>query len=392
MSILQECYRCHKKQSNKNKRCTCGLDLDRAKRSGKIRYWINYRVNGVQKREAVKGQGLNPYSITDAKIMDSKRSVQKRENRILDIKKESNMTFDELTEWYLKLEKIKSKAYFPTIKFNLASFNAVFGQQIVLTIKQVDLENYQEMRKAEGLSDSYIDKHIGAARTMVNKAIDNDMISGDAIRAFKKTDKLLKKNSNARDRIITQDELEKLLEHLPKHGKDILKTAYYTGMRKGEIMNLTWDRVDLQSRFINLEAEDTKDKEKRSIPICDELYSVFHKIPRAIHNDHVFMYRNKPVNDIRNGLRIACGKAGIIYGQLEKNGLTFHDLRHTFVTNMRKAKISESVIMAITGHSTREMFDRYNKIDKEDIKEAVDRLGDFLQSVDQSVDQNEKRT
>jgi len=86
----------------------------------------------------------------------------------------------------------------------------------------------------------------------------------------------------------------------------------------------------------------------------------------------------------------ACGKAGIIYGRFKKGGFIFHDLRHTFNTNMRKAGVPESVIMEMTGHSTREMFDRYNTIDEEDIKNAVRRLTSFLQNVDQNVDQGKK--
>jgi integrase len=50
--------------------------------------------------------------------------------------------------------------------------------------------------------------------------------------------------------------------------------GYYTGMRKSEIVNLTWDKVKLQNRMIHLEPEDTKDKERRNIPICDELYEM----------------------------------------------------------------------------------------------------------------------
>ena len=45
---------------------------------------------------------------------------------------------------------------------------------------------------------------------------------------------------------------------------------------------------------------------------------------------------------------------------------------------MRKAGVSESVIMEITGHSTREMFDRYNTIDAEDRKEAIKKFAGFL--------------
>jgi len=54
---------------------------------------------------------------------------------------------------------------------------------------------------------------------------------------------------------------------------------------------------------------------------------------------------------------------------------------------MRKAAVPESVIMAITGHSTREMFDRYNTVDVEDTRKAIDQLQGYLQSVDQTVDQ-----
>ena len=70
----------------------------------------------------------------------------------------------------------------------------------------------------------------------------------------------------------------------------------------------------------------------------------------------------------------ACKKAGIQFGRKHPNGFTFHDLRHTFTTNMRKAGVSESVIMKITGHTTREMFDRYNAVDFTDIQTAICQL------------------
>lgn len=74
-----------------------------------------------------------------------------------------------------------------------------------------------------------------------------------------------------------------------------------------------------------------------------------------------------------------------------KGGFIFHDLRHTFNTNMRKAGVSESVIMEVTGHSTREMFDRYNTIYEDDTRKAVDQMTTFLQNVDQPVDQNSEK-
>ena len=51
--------------------------------------------------------------------------------------------------------------------------------------------------------------------------------------------------------------------------------------------------------------------------------------------------------------------------------------------------VSESVIMAITGHATREMFDRYNEVDSTDKQQAVAQMDAFFKNVDQMVDQEE---
>jgi integrase len=168
--------------------------------------------------------------------------------------------------------------------------------------------------------------------------------------------------------------------------------GYYTGMREGEILGLTWDKVDMQGRFIRLEAADTKDREKRHFPICDELYHTPKAVPRALHDQHVFLYKGHPVSDIRTGLKKACKGAEIIYGRFVKGGFVFHDLRHTFNTNMRKAGVAQSVIMTITGHSMREMFDRYNSVDRDDQTLAIDRMQQYLQNLDQSLDQVGART
>ena len=102
------------------------------------------------------------------------------------------------------------------------------------------------------------------------------------------------------------------------------------------------------------------------------------------------IHKGKPFTDIRAALRKACEEAGVVYSRPVKDGFVFHDLRRTFNTNMRKAGVSESVIMAITGHSTRAMFDRYNTIDADDTRQAVDRLQVFLENVDQNVDHAKK--
>jgi integrase len=353
------------------------------KRSKKVKYWITYRLpGGKQRREAIG------FSIEETRDAEGKRRSQKRENRIFDIKPESKNSFNELTDWFLGLEKVKTLRYYPTLKINLNKFNSEFGNVIVSQIKPVDLENYQAKRKALGRSDSTVDQEIAAARNMINKAFDNDLVGGDTLKTFKKVKKLLRRNANARDKILPLDQFLRLLEYLPQHAKTIIATAFYTGMRRGEIVSLTWDKVDLKNRVIRLEATDTKDKEPRIIPICDELYEILERIPPTLHSEHVFLYKGKPIKDIKRTLRRACKMLGIEYGRFIKDGFVFHDLRHTFNTYMRKAGVPESVIMAVTGHSTREMFDRYNTVDAEDARQAIKRFRSYLvKSVDQNVDQ-----
>jgi len=63
---------------------------------------------------------------------------------------------------------------------------------------------------------------------------------------------------------------------------------------------------------------------------------------------------------------------------------------------MRKAGVAESVVMEITGHSTREMFDRYNTIDADDARDALEKFSGYLNrnasaSVTQNVTQEAKK-
>ena len=179
--------------------------------------------------------------IEEARDADGKRRVQKRENRIFDIKPESKMTFQELADWYLNLEKLKGLASYEIVKIYLKKFNSQFGNTVVSDLKPVDLENLQARRKAEGRADATVDQEIGAARTMINKALDNDLVVGDTLRTFKKVKKMLKRNSNARKRVLSPEEFIRLFSHLPRHTQEILITAFYMGMRKGESLSLTRD-------------------------------------------------------------------------------------------------------------------------------------------------------
>jgi integrase len=79
----------------------------------------------------------------------------------------------------------------------------------------------------------------------------------------------------------------------------------------------------------------------------------------------------KPIKDFRESWALACARAGV-------PGLLFHDLRRTAVRNLRRAGVAESVIMKITGHRTRDVFERYNITDQTDTQEAGRMAEEFL--------------
>ena len=370
MAILAECPICHKKQGVKNKLCSCGEDLDKAKRSKRVRYWIKYRMPGGKQRKEAVG-----YSIEEARDADGKRRVQKREKRTFDIKPEAKMTFKQLGEWYKGLEKVKALSSFWRIEISLTNFNVEFGEMVVRDIRLSQIENYQQKRLNQGMAPATVDREVGEVKTMVYKAYDDGLVDDSIAMVFKKANKVMKRNANARDTILPLDKFNGLLSKAPPHLAGILAMGFYTGMKKGEILGLTWDKVDLERRVIRLEAEDTKDQEPRVIPLCDERLAALKRQPVALHHKHVFTYKGNPIaSNFKRSLVAACKDAEIPYGRKVKGGFTFHDLRHTFNTYMRKAGVAESVIMQITGHATREMFDRYNTVDEDDARVAITQL------------------
>lgn len=222
---------------------------------------------GKQRRESVAAmKGLSGNSIEDARTALSKRMVQKKEKRVLDMLPENQITFNDLADWYFKLEKVMALKSYDTVCVYINKFNRAFGDTIVADIKPADLENLQAIRLREGLKEKSIDDELNYVKTMVVKGFDNGKLSGDALRAFRRVKKLLKGHANARDRILDMDEFNRLLDECPRRLKDILTVGYGSAMRKGEITALTWDKIDMKGRMIRLEAGDTKQGKDSPFP------------------------------------------------------------------------------------------------------------------------------
>jgi integrase len=374
VSILAQCPLCRQKQSTKNKLCKCGADLDKLKRSRRVRFWINYRLGGKQRREFVGN------SITEARDADGKRRAQKRERRIFDMLPESRMTFDEMIDWYLGLQSVSGLSSARRVKSALNNIRTALGHIEARHIKPLDLENYQIKRERQGAAHATIDMELSLAGTMVNKAFDNDMVDGRVLKAFRSVKRMLKPGSNARSRIVSVTEYLKLIVVAPLHLKNIIITGYNTGMRMGEILGLRWSFVDRDYSFIRLPPELTKEDRPRTIPINHHVDKVLKNTLRAVHHNFVFTYRGNAFSEggIKRSFKTACKNAGVPYGRKTQNGLTFHDFRRTFKTSMLTAGVEKVYRDAIVGHSLKGMDVHYLVLSDELLRTAMDQFTSWL--------------
>jgi integrase len=143
--------------------------------------------------------------------------------------------------------------------------------------------------------------------------------------------------------------------------------AYDTGMRKGEVLKVRRDQLDLREGCFRLGAEDTKTDRPRNVYLTTRTLDALRALPRYVTSEFVFVNprTGKPWNNIRRMWRRACKAAGLA------EGVWFHDTRRSFCTNARRRHVPESVVMRMSGHRTRSVFDRYNIVEDEDVRQAV---------------------
>ncbi|MFP3866817.1 MAG: tyrosine-type recombinase/integrase [Desulfobacteraceae bacterium] len=359
MGLLVECPECKKRNGQKVKVCKCGFNL--AKFSGKV-YWIEWYQDGYRKRE---------------RISPNKEAAEQRLREVLSARTEgryikkspdSKTRFQDLAKWYLGLPEVQAKRgrSYERDQLSVSKLLSVLGDRLLKDITSEMVEAYKQKRltepsyKGTPTRPATVNRELACLKTIFNKAIKNQRAERNPAQGVK----LLREN-NVRERVLNTEEYGRLLAYCPAHLKPIVKLAYHTAMRQGEILNLTWGQVDLKEGFIKLRPEDCKTNEGRYVPLNPELIAMFKDMVRGLPGVRVFPYKGKGFGStFQKAFETARNNAGI-------EDFTFHDLRHTAINNWRLQGHDYFRIMAATGHKTMNVFKRYNTVSREELKSLV---------------------
>jgi integrase len=181
---------------------------------------------------------------------------------------------------------------------------------------------------------------------------------------------------NVRNGFFEHDEFMALRSALPVELRPVVTFAYYTGWRKREILDLTWNGIDLQTRTVRLDPGTTKNDDGRLVYLDGELLDMLTAVKRERdllypHCPQVFHRSGSRIKDFRSAWASACKAVGL-------EGKLFRDFRRTAVRNMVRAGIPERVAQQISGHKTRSIFDRYHIVSDSDLREAAKRHAAYV--------------
>jgi integrase len=358
-------------------------------------YWIDYYVSGHRKRERIG---------PDKKLAETvlkKRKVEIAEGKFLEKRRPITTTFDELADTYLKWIMPNDEAGIPARKrswrthdlYAIGQLRAYFGGKRLTAITPALVGQYRDWRRStisrrnRPVSVATVNRELACLKRMFNVAHKGLIVLKGGIPKDKPLEVVsLERERNERDRVLSTEEFARLCEAAEDWLKPMLVVAYHTGMRKEEIRSLRWDQVDLKMGTIRLKSSDTKTDEGRVIPMSQTLTGTLKTATRYVHCPWVFVnparmdaWQEGPdmvepryhKTSITHAFERACQKAGV-------RNATFHDLRHTFVTNARRAGIDYFRIMAITGHKTMAVFKRYNMVDEVDLRQAISQIDTYM--------------
>lgn len=335
-------------------------------------WWVKYYRNGKAYRE----------SSGSTKDSDARKPLRKRQGEIAIGRfmgpQPDKVTIRELSEDFKNDYRVNAKKSLDKAEQTLKHLLAFFGDYRAHNVGTDLIRKYTADRQQEKASNGTINRELSALRRIFNLGLQAEKI-------YRKPHIPMLEENNVRTGFFEHGEFTALRNASPDYFKPVVTFAYFTGWRKREILTLKWNQVDLNARTVRLDPGTTKSKEGRLVILDGELLEALQEqwerrkvaeIPGqspTLLCPYVFHRNGKPLIEIRKVWAAACKEAGF-------TGKLLHDFRRTAVRNMVRAGVNERVAMKISGHKTRSVFDRYNIVSEDDLKDAARRTWEHAQN------------
>jgi integrase len=278
---------------------------------------------------------------------------------------------DELLDDLVLHLEVRGAASLPKVRSHLKAVRSEVGRRPAHALDTATLERMQRAWLRAGAAPATVNRRCEllrqalrlAARRRPPKVVDAPHVP-------------LLSVQNARQGFLGQGDVARLLAGLVDVDvRDFVEWAAWTGMRPGEIRQLTWEMVDLQAATLTVAPQVAKTRRGRVLALVGPLLAIVQRrlARRRLGCALVFHRASKgrlgaPVLDYRRAWRVALKAA--------KLPLTLrpYDLRRSALRNLIRSGTHETVAMAISGHRTRSTFDRYNITSTDDVAAAIERV------------------
>ena len=284
-----------------------------------------------------------------------------------------SMTLNDFYCEYLEYIRLgKSKAYIKSIKL---SFNMLVKYSGDIKINQISIrlldKFIMETHKRAPRSASLYYRTLKAA---FSKAVVWNYLSDNPFKNIK-SPKVIKKLPF----FIKEEEFNRIIEHTPHlHLKELFITAYRSGMRLGEVINMQWGWVDFSDNSVMVKCSEnfiTKSKKERLIPLSKELTNIlkdrYFRMDRPIPEEYVFnCIKGKRLNEDFISKKF---KQAIRLAELDER-IHFHTLRHSFASMLVQRGVSLYVVKELLGHEDLSTTQIYSHLQKENLFEAIQQI------------------
>ena len=343
-------------------------------------HWMKYYVEGRPIQESTRTLDR----------VEAKRLLKEREGAfasgLFRGPKIERVRFEDLAALVRQDYQINKRKTLRRVDEYMSHLKTFFRKMRATSITTERIKAYIVKRQEQGAANGTINRELGCLKRMFRLG-------------FEQTPQLVTrvphipqlKEHNIRSGFFEHEDFLALRGTLPDYGQVAASLAYYSGMRMGEVCSLQWRQINWTEGKLYLQAQDTKTSTPRVLYLTGDLYRVLQvwkircdkKWPTCSWICH---WRGIRLQSLKRSWRKACEAVGL--GRLVKDekkkrlvwdGKIPHDFRRTAIRNMVRAGVPEKVAMAISGHKTRSVFDRYNIVDERDLERAARSLSAYFE-------------